>query len=1130
MSETIQSAGHPVSLPRFIEATLHAADPRSGTEMAAQLRMLAGAATELEQDADRWLAEIRPLAATDAGTVGGPFDTVLLCLLEPGVADTAQASGLLHQLVQRLPKPLADLLTPAGVRLLRQRAPLIALAAGMLEPAVTVRSISADDPATLLAVAPHTDVASGRVGRWAAVYRDGLYAGVADTSSRLDEVPPAVAVGWSAKRRLHVITGDPGHPGLHLLRSAGPESNADWPAAGAGAVSATSIVAVTLEGKLVWGVTDGGGPVDIDCPVPPQAVACCGDWTAVAGNGELLVRLADGAWSRPSVHIRSDDLLAAAETHLLIGGASGVLRRLPWRGPGGHEEIALPAGTPVTHLVAGGRLAAAASGRSVAVLVDGAIAAAWSLATTVTALALSADGVCLAIATDDGLLRFWRVDAPAELQLTSYTADSADGTDLLGIGPTVDALAALVCARAVAPPLSVGLFGAWGSGKSFFMRRLEQRVEKVVAETRESGRPQHALWAWRNIRQVRFNAWHYASADVWAGLLEHLLRELSRPRAGRLALPAELDALQRQRLERLAGAQESRAGAVETLETARTGRDLAEESLRQARERLAETRQDATGGIEREARARALDDARQSAATALGRSDLPGVQSFEELWRELTVARAQISAFGAYARDRAGRRRLVLALFAGPVAALAIAAVLWLVQPSLAGIAAAVTGLAAVAGTLAAWLRVATNWAGPRLAALAVAESSVRARERQDQEQVDAAARRRAAADRTVTEAERRLAATERELAEAERAVAASSPGDLLQEYLAGRSLSDDYRSRLGLIGIVRNDLEVLSDAVAAHNAKLADPQGPNPGDDVINRVVLYVDDLDRCRPDVVVRVLEAVHLLLSFPLFVVVVGVDASWVARSLQTVYPQLLKGGEVNADHYLEKIFQLPIWLDQPTSEHARGMLLSLVEDGAAVADGAPRRDANHAGLPVPDGGLAPAPTTRVDGGARRSADAAVASDDVGLATSAPRTLALTADERRAVADLAPLLTRSPRALKRYLNTYRLLKAVVSDRHELEQARFLLAVATGRPDVGERLLVETSAAEPGESLSAIADRLPPEAAAWLNAALPSGTTAAWRAYNCGELSPTARKVRRFVFRTAAADAGNGRPGVAA
>jgi hypothetical protein len=43
-----------------------------------------------------------------------------------------------------------------------------------------------------------------------------------------------------------------------------------------------------------------------------------------------------------------------------------------------------------------------------------------------------------------------------------------------------------------------------------------------------------------------------------------------------------------------------------------------------------------------------------------------------------------------------------------------------------------------------------------------------------------------------------------------------------------------------------------------------------------LNRIVLFIDDLDRCDPDRVVKVLEAVYLLLAVKLFVVVVGVDA--------------------------------------------------------------------------------------------------------------------------------------------------------------------------------------------------------------------------------------------------------------
>jgi hypothetical protein len=54
-----------------------------------------------------------------------------------------------------------------------------------------------------------------------------------------------------------------------------------------------------------------------------------------------------------------------------------------------------------------------------------------------------------------------------------------------------------------------------------------------------------------------------------------------------------------------------------------------------------------------------------------------------------------------------------------------------------------------------------------------------------------------------------------------------------------------------------------------------------------IDRVVLYIDDLDRCPPAKVLEVLEAVHLLLALELFVVVVGVDPRWLRNSLRHQY---------------------------------------------------------------------------------------------------------------------------------------------------------------------------------------------------------------------------------------------------
>lgn len=62
-----------------------------------------------------------------------------------------------------------------------------------------------------------------------------------------------------------------------------------------------------------------------------------------------------------------------------------------------------------------------------------------------------------------------------------------------------------------------------------------------------------------------------------------------------------------------------------------------------------------------------------------------------------------------------------------------------------------------------------------------------------------------------------------------------------------------------------------------------------------LERIVIYIDDLDRCRPDHVVQMLEATHLLLALDLFVVVVAVDSRWLTRALQIHYKELLSAGE-------------------------------------------------------------------------------------------------------------------------------------------------------------------------------------------------------------------------------------------
>jgi hypothetical protein len=189
--------------------------------------------------------------------------------------------------------------------------------------------------------------------------------------------------------------------------------------------------------------------------------------------------------------------------------------------------------------------------------------------------------------------------------------------------------------------------------------------------------------------------------------------------------------------------------------------------------------------------------------------------------------------------------------------------------------------------------------------------------------------------------------------------------GRRLDRFLQERSGSSDYRSHLGLISLLHQDLEQLSNLLqlAEDDKNGQERDGSRPR---IDRIVLYVDDLDRCPPARVVEVLQAIHLLLALPLFVVVVGVDPRWLLRSLQRHYRALLTAGSaeraapVGPSHwastpqnYLEKIFQIPFALAPMTGDG----FSRLVDDLAA---GTASRPENH---PIPAPGPPNSPEEEV-----------------------------------------------------------------------------------------------------------------------------------------------------------------------
>jgi hypothetical protein len=338
-------------------------------------------------------------------------------------------------------------------------------------------------------------------------------------------------------------------------------------------------------------------------------------------------------------------------------------------------------------------------------------------------------------------------------------------------------------------------------------------------------------------------------------------------------------------------------------------------------------------------------------------------------------------------------------LFAGMLLAVPLV-VDWLVSKvtGTGQLGQALTSVSAMLSVVAVWLRCASGAVSKVDQAIAKVNEAYE-KQIQDDEKVKKAEEDLKEATSNAAMAAEKMAIAEREMRKAEaEAAAASLPAQMLT-LVSSRVDDRTYSKELTTVSIAREDLRQLSQ-ILQDQAKA--PTAPTPAASAIkpaHRVILYIDDLDRCRPDDVVRVLQVVHMLLAFELFVVVVAVDARWVEESLKQKYGWLAGAdghARVTPQDYLEKIFQTTFWLEPMTTARAAEYLKSLVQ------------------------------TSR-----RRSGSAVDPSTDSGRTSSgATESIEIHPLELEYMCALAAYVGPSPRRVKRLVNAYRLLKARMSD----------------------------------------------------------------------------------------------------
>lgn len=652
--------------------------------------------------------------------------------------------------------------------------------------------------------------------------------------------------------------------------------------------------------------------------------------------------------------------------------------------------------------------------------------------------------------------------------------------DRLNIAPEVKALCHVLIAEKSRPPISVGLFGDWGTGKSFFMESMYDYIQtlaevsgKAVAEGRESAFCRHVV-------QIRFNAWHYMDSNLWASLAARIFDGLWE--AVREKEPDTHQTL----IQKLAESE----GVLAEMESGRVAAQEEHTRHQASVERLTEERDAVQGRLGRQVGA-AVRTGLQSVASdpgflaAVGEAErlarLPaGSVTPEAVWARIAELRSRWGRVRAlWASLGTGSRWLMAVAFLLVVLGVPALAILLSGNAALlASLGALAAGVSAVLARVGPWLSRVPAVIAKLEEANAVVQQQVRLEQEKERRQELADQQELIRLEQSVrqaTEARDQAAARVEALRKEIDDVRA---GRRIQRFLQERGASDDYRRHLGIVSLIRNDFEQLSTLLRG-----LENEGPQEGMPSIDRIVLYIDDLDRCPEQRVVAVLQAVHLLLAYPLFVVVVGVDSRWLLLSLEDHY-SALRGRTRGRDgrtrrlstpqNYLEKIFQIPFTL-RPMEPQGFGKLMgSLVTVRAAAADGngspvdaeniqppeaiAPNVTSNVIDLSADEHAAAPRTGDKFDEPVEDEHDGESHDEEAHEIDLTPPALELESWEVRFMGALHPLIG-SPRSAKRFVNVYQFIRARQSgdalDRFrgtanggQYQVAALLLAALVGFP----------------------------------------------------------------------------------
>ncbi len=593
--------------------------------------------------------------------------------------------------------------------------------------------------------------------------------------------------------------------------------------------------------------------------------------------------------------------------------------------------------------------------------------------------------------------------APRRPTQAGIKSDDPEGEDLLDIKCEVEALCTVLASKDVKPPISLGLFGDWGSGKSFFMKKMEERFKKLA----ETARKEDSAYC-ANIVQLWFNAWHYMDTNLWASLATEIFDELAQELARQDAVAAGKDP-DYERAQLLA----LRANANDELARAAQEKNDADAKVRASQQQLANIQSGETAvamdpqavlregyrfAVQQPEVRETIRDAEATlnkgvdkAAEALnigpadpGRDQLLELKGIWGYLRAITLA----------VRNARNKRQLILLVVAMLALTMGLALLprAFFPQAWLKSAWVWITGVGVtVLAALSRFVPVARNAVKTIHGAIKASQESVEKARMKAEKELQS---RHEELRQDAADAQQKLDDATTKAKELTQQLDDLRSDRKMSNFIRQRQQSSDYTRYLGVIAKARNDFEQLSTLLAKEQERSAREQkeqrqrqrsaaatnGVDPQAQTgaaggllppIDRIILYIDDLDRCPESKVVDVLQAVHLLLAFPLFVVVVGVDPRWLLHSLRQhskAFQNETEDDDSSAAerthwrstplNYLEKIFQIPFTLN-PMGKSGFGKMIDTLTESpkAEKSDAEPGKPATTQGETPEDAAAKP-----------------------------------------------------------------------------------------------------------------------------------------------------------------------------